>query len=179
MPLTIRTLPRMRLAYMRHTGAYGHPGLTALWERFGTWCAANRLSEPRPKFYGFSHNDPACTPPGQCRYDACVQIGVGLRTGPDVHVMDYEGGDYACQRFLGTGPEMGAAWAQLKAPGQIPEGWGWEPRAALEIYDEDFAVDAATGRATSIRRLMLDENGLEALLRAKAARAVPAAPPVM
>ena len=146
MPLAIRTLPRMRLAAMRHTGGYGHPGLTELWERFGTWCAANRLSEPRPKFYGFSHDDPACTPPGQCRYDACVQIGVGLRTGPDVQVMDYEGGDYACLHFVGTGPEIAAAWAQMKAPGQLPEGWEWEPRAALEIYDENFAVDPTSGR---------------------------------
>ena len=146
MTLTIRTLPRMRLATMRHTGAYGHPGLTELWERFGSWCAANRLDDPHPKFYGFSHDDPACTPPEQCRYDAAVQIGVGLRTGPDVQVMDYEGGDYACMHFVGTGPEIAAAWAQMGAPGQIPDGWEWEPRAALEIYDEDFAVDPATGR---------------------------------
>ena len=55
-------------------------------------------------------------------------------------------GDYACMHFVGTGPEIAAAWAQMGAPGQIPEGWEWEPRAALEIYDEDFAVDPATGR---------------------------------
>lgn len=146
MPLALRTLPRMRLACMRHTGPYGHPGLTVLWERFGAWCAAHGLGEPRPKFYGFSHDDPGCTPPEQCRYDACVQIGVGLRTGPDVRVMDYEGGDYACMRFEGTGPDIGAAWAQMMALDALPDGWEWQPRAALEIYDEDFAVDPATGR---------------------------------
>lgn len=124
MTLAIRTLPRMRLATMRHTGAYGHPGLTELWERFGAWCAANRLNDPRPKFYGFSHDDPACTPPEQCRYDAAVQIGVGLRTGPDVQVMDYEGGDYACMHFVGTGPEIATAWAQMGAPDQIPRWLG-------------------------------------------------------
>ena len=146
MPFTIRTLPRMRLAFMRHTGAYGHPGLTGLWERFAAWCAANRLDDPRPKFYGFRHDNPACTPPEQCRYDAAVQIGVGIRTGPDVQVMDFEGGDYACLQFTGTGPEIGAAWAQMATLGQTPEGWERAPRAALEIYDEDFAVDPAMGR---------------------------------
>ena len=75
-----------------------------------------------------------------------MQIGVGLRTGPDVQVMDYAGGDYACMHFVGTGPEIAAAWAQMGTPGQIPDGWEWEHRAALEIYDEDFAVDPATGR---------------------------------
>ena len=145
MPLTLRNLPRMRLAFMRHTGAYGHPGLTHLWERFGAWCDANRLSEPRPRFYGFSHDDPACTPAGQCLYDACVQIGVGLRTGPEVQVMDFEGGDYACMRFTGVGTDMPGALAALAAAGKLPDGWQREARAALEIYDQDFAVDPETG----------------------------------
>lgn len=87
----------------------------------------------------------ACTPPEQCRYDLAVQIGVGLRSGPDVQVMDYEEGDYACMHFVGTGPEISAAWAQMGTPGQIPDGWEWEPRAALEIYDENFAVDRPRG----------------------------------
>lgn len=146
MPLAIRALPRMRLAFMRHTGAYGHPGLTDLWERFGAWCAAQGLDEPRPRYYGFSHDDPACTPPEQCRYDACVQIDEGMHTGPEVQVMDFDGGSYACLHFVGTGPEIAAAWAQMAGPGQIPPEWERQPRAALEIYDEDFAVDPATGR---------------------------------
>ena len=126
MPLEIRQLPRMRLAYMRQTGPYG-PSLTQLWERFGRWCEANRLSEPRPKYYGISLDNPACTPPAQCRYDACVQVGVGLRTGTEAMIQDFAGGDYACLRFVGTGPEIGAAWASMMAPGQIPAGWEAAP----------------------------------------------------
>jgi AraC family transcriptional regulator len=144
MPLEIRQLPKMRLAYMRHTGPYG-PALGQLWERFGQWCAEHRLSEPRPRFYGLSLDDPACTPPEQCRYDACVQVGVGLRTGPDAQVQDFVGGNYLCQRFHGTGAEIGAAWAALGAPGQLPEGWEFDARPAVEVYDEDFAVDPKTG----------------------------------
>jgi AraC family transcriptional regulator len=30
----IRTLPETRVAYMRHVGRYGSPGITAMWERF-------------------------------------------------------------------------------------------------------------------------------------------------
>ena len=146
MPAEIRQLPRMRLAYMRATGPYGHPALTELWERFGAWCAQNRLDEPRPKYYGFSHDDPRCTPPAQCRYDACVQVGVGLRPGPDVQVMDFAGGAYACTHFVGTGAEVGTAWASACAEDSLPAGWERLPGPALEIYDEDFAVDPATGR---------------------------------
>ncbi|MBW8464690.1 GyrI-like domain-containing protein [Acidovorax sp.] len=144
MPLEIRQLPPMRLAYMRQTGPYG-PSLTHLWDRFGRWCEAHGLSEPRPKFYGISLDNPACTPPAQCRYDACVQVGVGLRTGPDAQVQDFPGGDYACFQFVGTGPEIGAAWARMTAPGQIPAGWEVAARPAVEVYDEHFAVNPATG----------------------------------
>ncbi len=144
MTLEIRQLPKMRLAYMRHTGPYG-PALGALWERFGQWRAEHRLSEPRPKLYGLSLDNPACTPPEQCRYDACVQVGVGLRTGTDAQVQDFAGGDYACARFEGTAAEIGAAWAGLGRPGQIPQGWVPDARPAVEIYDEDYAMDPTTG----------------------------------
>ena len=70
MPLEIRTIPSMRLASMRYIGPYGHPALTRLWERFGQWCAENGLAEPRPRFYGISHDNPACTPP--IVYAACT-----------------------------------------------------------------------------------------------------------
>jgi len=146
MHLEIRQLPPMRLACMRHTGPYSHPGLTELWERFGQWCARHRLSEPRPRFYGISHDNPACTPPEQCRYDACVQIGLGMRVGTEAQVLDFAGGDYACMHFVGTGPEVGAAWAGMHAEGRIPPGWTPMDRPALEIYDTDFAVDPVTGR---------------------------------
>ena len=136
--------PAVRVACMHYTGPPGEP-LGRFWRgTVAPWLAEHGLVDcPR---YGVSRDDPMSTPPEQCRYDAAVQIGVGLRTGPDVQVMDYEGGDYACMHFVGTGPEIAAAWAQMGAPGQIPDGWEWEPRAALEIYDEDFAVDPATGR---------------------------------
>jgi len=144
MPLEIRHLPPMRLAYMRQTGPYG-PALTALWERFGQWCERHRLHDPRPKYYGISLDNPATTAPENCRYDACVQVGVGLRPGTDAQIQDFAGGDYACSRFTGTGPEMGAAWARMMDARQVPAGWQLAARPALEIYDEDFAVDPATG----------------------------------
>ena len=145
MPLEIRHLPPLRLAYMRHTGAYAHPGLTQLWERFGQWCNERGLDQPRPKFYGISHDDPACTPPEQCRYDACVRVGVGLRTGEQAQIQDFPGGSYACMKFVGTGPDIAAAWARMGDADPLPEGWMLDARAAVEIYDEDFAVDPATG----------------------------------
>ena len=146
MPLEIRTIPSMRLASMRHIEPYGHPALTRLWERLGQWCAENGLSEPRPRFYGISHDNPARTPPDQCRYDACVQIEHDLHPGAEVRVLDFIGCEHACMHFSGTGPEIARAWADMFAPGKIPAGWAPAPRPVLELYDEHFAVDPDTGR---------------------------------
>lgn len=38
MDVCIRTLPARRIAYMRHVGPYGSASITAMWQRFGTWC---------------------------------------------------------------------------------------------------------------------------------------------
>lgn len=37
MNVELKTLPAMRLAYMRYTGPYGHPGIGETWYRFGSW----------------------------------------------------------------------------------------------------------------------------------------------
>lgn len=145
MTLQLRDLPALRLAYLRHTGDYG-PALGPLWDALGQWVARHGLDTPRPRFLGLSHDDPACTPPGRCRYDACVPIGIGLRPGPDVQVQDFRGGQHACARFEGTGDEIGRAWTQLLKE-QIPaRGFKPAPRALVELYEPDFAVDPATGR---------------------------------
>ena len=33
----------------------------------------------------------------------------------------------------------------MGAPGQVPEGWVLDARPAIEVYDEDFAMDPKTG----------------------------------
>ena len=58
--------------------------------------------------------------------------------------MDLRRGRLYLHALLGTGPEDCRRRAQMVTAGQIPDGWEWETRAA-EIYDEDFAVDPATG----------------------------------
>jgi metallophosphoesterase (TIGR00282 family) len=55
---------------------------------------------------------------------------------------------------------------------EVAEG---DPRIGAAVVD----IDAATGRATAIRRLMLDMKGLEALQKKFAPKEQPALPPVM
>jgi AraC family transcriptional regulator len=59
MKIETKTLPAMRLAYMRRTGPYGMHGIAHTWERFMGWCASRGLTQPRQDTYGLSLDDPA------------------------------------------------------------------------------------------------------------------------
>ncbi|GAA4429547.1 hypothetical protein GCM10023090_29730 [Acidovorax lacteus] len=144
MTLHVRELPALRLAYLRHTGDYG-PALGDLWNALGRWCESRGLGAPQPGYLGLSHDDPACTPAGQCRYDACVPIGIGMRPGPDVQVQDFAGGPHACMRFQGVGADIGAAWKYLIKDLMPAQGLKPAPRAVVELYEADFAVDPDSG----------------------------------
>ena len=144
MPLEIRQLPRMRLAYMRQTGPYG-PSLTQLWERFGRWCEANRLSEPRPKYYGISLDNPACTPPAQCRYDACVEVDDRYVPSGAALVTKLPGGRYASMPFHGTAGDIKAAWTRLLRDWLPGSRLQLDSRPCVELYRVDARYDAATG----------------------------------
>lgn len=145
MHLELRTLPAMRLAYLRWTGPYGHPGITQTWERFGAWAARQGRLEPRRKMYGISQDNPETTPADQCRYDCCVAVDEGLRPTGEIAVQAFAGGRYACARFTGTGADIHTAWMRMYGEWLPGSGWQADDKPGLELYDEDFAVDPASG----------------------------------
>ena len=72
--MNVRLVDRQptNVAYLRYQGPYGAP-LSRFWqETVYPWLATNNLLD-RPR-YGVSHDDPNITAPGQCRYDACVEV---------------------------------------------------------------------------------------------------------
>jgi AraC family transcriptional regulator len=145
MHIELTTLPPMRWAYMRHTGPYGDPAIPDLWQRFAAWCDARGLMRPRPRFYGIGQDDPALTPAGQCRYDACVEVPPDFQPGADAGIQHFAGGRYACARFVGRPEDFPAAWHRLHAELLPASPWRRADKPGLEIYEQDFAVDPATG----------------------------------
>lgn len=68
----IRTLPATRVAHMRYVGPYGSPDITAMWQRFRSWCDERRLLFPqRPMMFGIAQDNPNITERNQTRYDVC------------------------------------------------------------------------------------------------------------
>lgn len=145
MQVELRTVPSMRLAYLRHTGPYGDPGISQTWERFGAWCGQNGLVPPRRKMYGISQDDPSITEAARCRYDCCIEVDAAFVPRGEVGVQDFAGGRYACARFTGTGADIHGAWMRMYGQWLPQSGYQADDKPGLEIYEEDFTVDPQTG----------------------------------
>ena len=144
MKIEIKSLPEVRVAYMRHVGPYGDSGITRTWQRFAAWCGEHGLMDARRTMYGVSRDNPDVTPPAKCRYDACIEVEEGFRPEGEIGVQTLGGGRYACTDFAGPSTEIHAAW--MKLCDWLPDS-GWQPAdgAPLEIYGRDFAMDEKTG----------------------------------
>ncbi len=146
MQVELKTLPPLRLAYMRHTGPYGPAGIGQLWQRFSAWCGQHGLMNPRRKMYGISQDNPEITPADKCRYDACIEVDDAFKPQGEVGVQSFGGGRYACGRFTGTpGADVHDAWTYMFAEWLPKSGYQADDKPGLELYEEDFVMDPQTG----------------------------------
>lgn len=143
MNVELRTLPALRLAYMRHTGPYGTPGIGQTWHRFCTWFGTRGTTSQ--KMYGIGQDDPEITPPEKCRYDCCVEVDAAFQPQGDIGVQDFAGGRYACAHFTGTGATIHAAWMKMYGEWMPGSGYQAGDAPALELYEENFSSDEKTG----------------------------------
>lgn len=139
-----RRLPAARVAFLRHVGPYGSPGIGRTWQRFAGWCAQQGLLAQGRPMYGIARDNADVTPPAQCRYDACVEVDEGFHPAGEIGVQTLRGGAHACTAFRGNSAAIHGAWVGLVD--WLPES-GCQPADAppIEIYGSEFTVDADTG----------------------------------
>ncbi len=135
--------PDVPVAYLRHTGPYDS-AITRFW--IGTvypWLVQLGLtSSPR---FGVHYDTPDLVAPELCRYDACVQLPVDYVPSKAVLTTTLAGGRYAVLPFLGTNPEINAAWRALLLHWLPNSGLQPDARPCFEHYPVTFRYDAATG----------------------------------
>lgn len=144
--VALRTLPAMRVAYLRQVGPYGDPRIGQVWQRLMRWAGQLGLLDGRHRLVGVCHDSPDIALPGQCRYDACVEIGEGQVATRQIGVQHVAGGRYACMRFAGTGDDIYGAWLRLFAEWLPQSGYQPDDRPAIEAYGTSVEGDAQTGR---------------------------------
>ncbi len=71
--VSVRELPALRLAAIRHTESYH--GIGAAFDHLQTWRAARGLIVPETRFFALCHNDPKSVPAARLRADAGFTVG--------------------------------------------------------------------------------------------------------
>lgn len=144
MDVSLRMLNGARVAYMRHIGPYGDPGIPRMWQRFARWCEERALFG-RSAIFGVSHDSPDVTAPDKCRYDACISVDDEFRPQGEVGVQIVKGGLHACVGFLGTADQIYGAWLRLYADWLPDSDYQPDDRPAVEAYGAAIQLDPATG----------------------------------
>ncbi|WP_331772814.1 GyrI-like domain-containing protein (plasmid) [Embleya sp. NBC_00888] len=110
---TMEEIPTLRIAYMRRVGPYG-PENGIRMEELKKWAAANGLLGAATVVLGIPQDDPATTPPHDCRYDTCLVVPSDTTCLPaEIDETRLTGGLYAVLVVAHTTEGMSRAWAGL------------------------------------------------------------------
>jgi len=143
MRIDITERPAVRVAYLRYTGPFGEP-LGRFWRgTVAPWLGDHGLVDcPR---YGVALDDPDQTAPELCRYDACVELLLGL-SEPAAPEKTLAGGRYAVTHFKGAGADIGRAWDEFMREALAnPMNRADATRPPFEHYPRGAVYDARTG----------------------------------
>jgi AraC family transcriptional regulator len=121
----IKRMRPMRVAFMRHAGAYRDVGET--WDQFLAIMGKDGYLGGNPMMLGICHDDPEVTPSGKLRYDACLSVEEDFKPDDGIGVATVAGGDYAVTTHAGAYEQIGRTYAELL--GQ------WLPRSGRELGD--------------------------------------------
>ena len=113
MTYQIEEMPKSRIAYMRRVGPYG-VGNYILMKKFKEWAKANGLFTESAVILGISQDNPATTPPENCRYDVCIVVSEQFTTtDTDVNEAKLPGGRYAVFTIDHTAEAIQKAWGEI------------------------------------------------------------------
>lgn len=136
--VTVRQLPRMQVAYVRHIGPYMAVG--AAWQKLMMWAGMNGLMGPNTRILGICHDDPEITPQDKIRYDAAIVVPEGVKGSGEVGIEEIAGGEYATAVHRGPYDRLGTTYTRLYGE--------WLPSSCREVRDdppiEFYLTDART-----------------------------------
>jgi len=134
--VTIKELPQLHVAYVRHVGPCN--GIGAAFGRLMAWAEPQGfLQQPDAKVIAVYHDDPARVAPPELRSSACITVPQGTETTGEVSTMDVPGGLYALAHVEIQHDQFSQAWQVFMA--QIhAHGYASDPnRACYEVYLND------------------------------------------
>ena len=134
----IRTVQPIRLAALRHQGAYMEIGST--FERLYAWGIGRGLLSPGTRNFGLYYDDPESVPVDKLRSDATFAIGDGVKVDGEVRAITLAGGRYAVIQHQGPYAELERAYRWLYSDWLPQSGQEADDRPCFEEYLNDCRV---------------------------------------
>ncbi len=125
MKVTIKHLPSVQVAYVRHIGPYDQVGVA--WDEICQRLGATGHIGPGAQTLGISYDDPENTPPEELRYDAAITVPDDFEAPAGVQLQRLAGGDYAVFTHQGPFNQLSRAYRHVMGE--------WLPRSGRELAD--------------------------------------------
>ena len=107
----VQSLGVMRVAFVRHVGAYDQVG--AAWDRLMMWAGRRGVFRGAPTLFGIVHDDPEITPPERMRYDAAIAVTDDIAAENDIGIQSVGGERYVVVTHRGPYETIGDTYAHL------------------------------------------------------------------
>ena len=151
MQVEIRQLPELRVAAVRHVGAYD-----TISQSFATLGGiagpAGLFQQPGAAMVALFHDDPASTPADRLTSDAGIIVPANLPLPSGLTEQRIPAGAYACTTFVGPYEELGAVWERFKGEGLRTSGRCMRAGApSYELYLNDPSSTPKEALRTELR----------------------------
>lgn len=132
MNITVETLPKYRIAYVRQVGPYGPANIQAM-EKLKKWAEEKNLLTESAIILGIPQDNPETTIPENCRYDACIVVSMDYQIDDSVYESELSGGKYLICKVKHTAEDIQKAWAEI-FPALQSSGYQIDNKPVLERY---------------------------------------------
>lgn len=132
----IETIPDKRIIYNRITTGYNPDIINRAFQNLYESFLHNFPGSKFDQFIGIGYDDPDYTPPGKCRYDACLSVDMKfeLTGNKDFNVRKFKGSKYALFSFEGKPEQFLPAWDFIFHDWLINSQYLPDNRPHLEMY---------------------------------------------
>lgn len=135
MKFKVETLPKYRVAYMRHVGPYGPTNIQVM-EKLKKWAREQNLLGSAT-LLAIPQDNPETTPPENCRFDACIVISEDFQLDDLIREQELSGGKYLIHEVKHTAEDIQKAYADIFSTLQ-DNGYQIDNKPIFERYVDDI-----------------------------------------
>lgn len=151
MQVEIKQLPELRVAAVRHVGAYDT--IPRSFAELGAIAgAAGLFQQPGAAMVALYHDDPASTPADRLTSDAGIIVPAAISLPKGLTEQRIPAGAYACTTFVGPYEKLGTVWERFKGEGLRASGRRMRAGApSYELYLNDPSNTPKEALRTELR----------------------------